>query len=112
MKKDFNITLRNIDGEPILVTKKTKEGEEGEEEIELTYKVRILDALLGTHPKDSSMAGEMKLKLYRLANKIQDDKGEADYSLDELALIKDRCVLFYPALIYGQIYDLLECDNG
>ena len=110
MKKDFSIVLRDIDGTVLKHSKKCDEDKTIK--VDLTYAQRILDSLLGTHPtKDGSQSGEEKLKLYRLAVKIQDSTPETDYDLDELTLIKKRVEMFMPPLIYGQVVDMLDCKE-
>ncbi len=110
MKVNFNKTIKAIDGTDC---KFLKEGEDGKKtKVLLTFKNRVLDSLLAFGQKEASMSGEEKIKLYKLAMKIEVADEDTDYSLDELNIIKKRCEIYMSILFYGQLDDLLETNKS
>jgi len=104
MKKNFDKAIKAIDGTDLEIAKNDEQG--GSKKV--TFKDRIIDSLLSGQQADKP---DLKSKLYRLFVKIQAATNETDYTVDELTLIKDRCGIFQPVLIYGQIMELIDTDD-
>lgn len=99
MKIDFNVVLKNFDGEEI----KNPKGESA------TLKSVAIEALLAVFQDEQSLSGEEKVKRWNLALKLYNNVD--DISVDEIVLIKSLVGKAYGALVVGQVWQLLENKN-
>lgn len=118
MKINLNQVPNNYEGEPLQAAdeKNPLKNEKGEFVYEdgkqvfhlkpLTYRV-IFSIALNTWLKDEQPTAEDKGKIYQLSTKIY-SSDEPDFTVDDLAFIKERVGKVHNALIYGRVSDLLE----
>ena len=100
MKIDFNIVLRDMDGE-ILVAENGKEA---------TLKGAAINALLGVFQDESTLSGEDKLKRWEIAVKVKESDLTTEFTIEELVVIKKMIGKAYAPIIVGQAWKLLECN--
>lgn len=116
MKKNFNASLKELDGKVMYETvglKKEAQGKPRElitesdvERREVTLKSLVCSQLMNSE----SVKKEDKVKAYNLALKIYNSKGEIEVQSEDITLIKE-CILSnekLPALIAGQAIQLIE----
>lgn len=96
MKIDFSQTLKDHKSADIM-------NEEGKP---ATLLLIASQALAATLPNDQNLPGTDKANLFNLAVKLQG--AEPDFTLEELALIKDRIGRAYNQMIVGPAWRLLE----
>lgn len=100
MKIDFNIELKNMDGEVL------RDGDKV-----LTLGAASINALMSTYPDEKNVSGEDKLKRYDLSLRIKNSDISSDYKSEEITLIKKLIGKAFTPLVVGQAYKILEGDN-
>lgn len=95
MFKTFNVPVVNFAGDAVSV-----DGKESATGTDV-----VINALL--IPNNALTAVE-KFKQYQLAQKLYANNGHADYTTEELAVIKDTVGKYYPPLIVGLIFNIIE----
>lgn len=95
MKKDFEVTLTNLDGTPSLL--------QGDKPLLMRFVVH--EGLLNTDPQ---MTVEEKTVRWRLVQKTLNERF-VNITVEEAALIK-KSVSGLPILLMGQVFDWLESD--
>ena len=95
MFKTFNMPVVNFAGDKVSV--------DGNDTA--TAKDVAINALL---IPDNDLTAIEKFKQYQLAQKLYTSEGEGDFTTEELSLIKDTIGKFYPPLIVGLIYNIIE----
>jgi hypothetical protein len=98
MKITVTQTLKNMDGQVM------KDNDGQGNAVDATLRMAIVNAVLSPVQKESGME---KVKKYELAKRIH-QSDEVDLTAEEISLIKERVGEVYPALITGQIWDILE----
>lgn len=71
----------------------------------------VLTNALGSQLPNEVVSGADKLKRYRLGMRIG-VLDEIELTAEEIVVCKGQVEKFYPALIYGQVCDLLEPKSG
>lgn len=100
MKIDFTKELTTIEGEPLKPF--------GGDTVLTLGKVAV-NALLGNPPQGQKPdTQEEMLKSYDLALRIQKSTTPIDITIDEAKKLKDKVAQNYNALVYGQVYHILE----
>lgn len=98
MKKDFNVEIKNFNGESIKL--------EGDNV--LTLKDVCVGALLANYEEEKNLSGEEKFKRSLLAEKVYLSDGEIDVAIEDITLMKKLVGKRYSAIIVGQSFKLLE----
>lgn len=103
MELNFDTILKDLDGKPL------KERDDKNKEIEITLKVTVVNALLGTIQTSDRTPepGTSKMKRYELARKVNSG-GIVTLTVEEISSIKERVGLVYSTMIVGSVYDILE----
>lgn len=129
MKRNLNVILRDLEGREMPATEpkyqRTKDGkvvfdEKTSEPVilepakPLTMRKVVMDAIGTGLEGDAAMAGEEKLKLYKLASRVVKacDAGEpVEFDSGELELLKQRICKAWPQIaVYGLACELLDAD--
>ena len=115
MKIKINSIMNNVYGEPLKSqrkkpqTKKEIEEKKPQELGDLTLKEVAVNSLLMRPESKEVPKQDDELKLYRLAIKIQDAKGEVDLTTDQIVEIKEFInKAQWPRLVTGQALELME----
>ncbi len=95
MKIDLNATLTDLFGNVL------KDGE-----APVTLRNIIQNALIGQLRGDENLTGAEKFSLYNLAAKTTE--AASDFSIEDLATIKDRVGRAYSQVVIGPAFKLLE----
>jgi hypothetical protein len=74
--------------------------------IKMVLRDVLINAIASERPGET-IAGVEKMKRYRLGMRFGTGD-EIDLTADEIVLCKGQVEKFYPALVYGQVCDLLE----
>ena len=90
--------LKNMDGQ---VMKDMVDGEA----VDATLRVAMVNAVLSPVERES---GTDKVKKYELAKKIHNATDDVELTAEDISLIKGRVGEVFPALIVGQVFDILE----
>lgn len=98
MKKDLTQELKNPYGKPF-------------EPASITLEQACFQAVSAALPEDQGLPVQEKLKLYRAAQKIS-ASGVADFTVEELTLIKERIGKTWSTLVIGAAFDVLDADYG
>ena len=101
MKVNFDVVLKDLDGQPIVELDAKKN------ELPVTLKLIAVRALTGMLEEDRSMTGEQSFKRLELARKVHAG-GEGELDPADAVLIRDRTAKFYGPLVSGQVYELLK----
>lgn len=101
MKVDVTQALETIDGQQM------KDNDGQGNVIDATLKLAIVNALLAPLPQGKQETGIDKIKKYELAKMVHRND-EVDLNEDDIKLIKDRVGELFPALIVGQVYEMLK----
>lgn len=99
MLVNVDVVLKNLQGESL------KDTNAQGEVIEATVKLALINAILA--PTKAQESGMDKVKKYELAKRIY-ASSEVDLDIEEIKLIKDCVSAIYPALITGQIFEMLQ----
>lgn len=99
MKIDVNQTLKTMNGQVM------KDDDGTGQIVDATLRMAMVNAILSPIEKESGMD---KVKKFNLAKKIHDAESEVDLTVEEVSLIKERIGEVFPAIIVGQVFDLLE----
>jgi hypothetical protein len=94
MKVDFAAPILDLKGEPII--------ENGEQ---VTLGAITSNALLATYKDETDLAGEEKVKRFKLAVIAE---GEQDLSVEQVVLLKKLIAKAFAPLIVGRAYELLD----
>jgi len=107
MKINLNQKLRTLSGKEIKVITDQGNGKTTEENVFL-FDV-IINSVLGNYADEKDLRGVEKIKRYILSQKVYRKRNEAvDLTTDEVALIKELVGKNYPALVVGQVWQILE----
>jgi len=98
MKINVNSHLLNFEGKEIL----------GDDKLPVEAKSIIANAIVA-ESQEHLLTGEVKSKAFQIGIKLYSK--EPDFTVDQLAFIKERVGFFYNALIYGRICELLENNS-
>lgn len=96
--------LKSILGEDIVAPHA-----EGQPGVPMTFAMVVQNALLGAARGDENMDGATKLEMYRIATKTLN--ADADYSVEEVAKIKDRIGRMFGPVVVGPAWGMIE-DAG
>jgi hypothetical protein len=102
MKIAVDKVLIGIDGKSV----KDTEGKEP------TLKHIAVEALLAVYRGEENLKGEEKLKRWLLATKIEMSNGLTEFTIEEVALIKELIGKAYGPLIVGPCWIALEEISG
>ncbi len=95
MKINTNVDILSFDGKPITDADKKP------------IKARdIISNAINTEDQEHRLTAEVKNKAFQIGLKIWKND-EADLTVDQMALIKERVGFYYSPLIYGRICELL-----
>lgn len=110
MHIDFNTPIMGLDGKPVAesVQSELEDGVRHTITQELTLGRCAVNALFSPLPGDNDMGGAKKLELYLLAQRIHANAEDADYTVEEVALLKDRIGKAYLPQASGPCWLLLE----
>lgn len=78
-----------------------------EDDQDVLIKDVILNSLLAHFPDEQGLTGEEKVKRYALALKVHKNAAP-DLSIEDLSMVKKLVGKMYPALIVGQMWEVLE----
>lgn len=95
MKIRTSTVLLGVDGEPLADAGKP-----------VSLRAVIQNALLGTLRGDENLSGTEKLALWGLATRA--NEAEADFSVEEMATIKERIGRAYGPVVVGPVYEILD----
>jgi hypothetical protein len=98
----FDTVLRDLDGKPLPEDKDKPEGAQA------TLKKASIESLLAIYQDEQNLSGEDKLKRWQLATKINGSNGPAEFTVEEVALVKKLIGKAYNPLITGQAWTILE----
>ena len=98
MKRNFNTTLKTLDGKPI------KEADD----LDVTLSTVAVNALLAAYEDERNLAGDDKVKRFKLAQLINDADGEVEVTAEQVSLLKTLIAKGYTPLVVGQAYEILE----
>jgi hypothetical protein len=101
MKRDFSKQLQGIPGS-------ISPDQDGNYP---TLGAVAVGALLANFQDEASLAGEEKLRRYKLAERISQG-GAQEVSAEEIALIKKQIAKAHAIAIVGPAYEALEQDPG
>lgn len=102
MKLNFNQSIKALGGEPL------KDKDENGVLVDIMLKIVVVNALLAPIEKET---GIKKFERSELAAKVYNAEGEADLTIDEVALIKKRIGEHYGPILVGPIWHILEGDK-
>lgn len=94
MKINLNAVLYSVNNEPL---------SDGENNLILRHVIQ--NALLGTLRGDENMEGKQKVELWDLAKRAGEE--EADYTVEEVAIIRQRIGRAYGPVVVGPAFALL-----
>lgn len=100
MKLDINQKIKNYEGKDIVDESKKP----------LSLKTIFVTAL-NSQLKTEILTAENKSKIYQLSLKIYQSK-EPDFTVDDLAFIKERVGKFYNPLVYGRVCDIIDVKEN
>lgn len=100
MKINWNEKLLDMKNMPV----KDRNGE-------VTLGDCAVECLMSITDAEKGMAGKERYDLYRLAMKIEKEP-KSDFSVDELAKIKDHIGRKTLTLLVGRAYDIIEAGSG
>ena len=93
MKRNLDLPLRDLEGQPY--------------KDDTTLKTIIFTAVAASLEEDRSLSAKEKMQLYGFAQ-IAHKGGIAEFSAEDLALIKARVAKVFPVLVIGATFKLLE----
>lgn len=96
MKIDMTAALKAVNGDDLM----------GDDGAPVPLRTVVQNALLGTARGDDALDGPAKLALWDMAKAAQGD--EAEYSAEEVALIKSRIAKIYGAAIVGPAFSIID----
>ena len=107
MKIDTTKVLKNLKGgEMKMLSSETVNGAEVAKESPMVLR-EIITNLLNMGSNEHRLTAEYKNKAFQIMKKLWDSK-EADLTVDQRALIKERALLFLPTMTAGLITEELE----
>lgn len=105
MKVDTTQILKTIQGEDMF---RMEEVDGKEKKKILSLRDILTDALNGENV-ENRLTSEKKNKAWQLMKKLWDGNGkEVNFTIDDLAYMKERVGIFYNPMTYGLISDLFE----
>lgn len=106
MKIDLTQKVLTVQGKPFQVP--TEDGK-SLKNWDCDLKEVIVGALIGAIPQDGQMSVPDKLKVYRLAKRVEQANGSMSMEAEEIALVKERVARVYAGNhLFGAVADLLE----
>lgn len=106
MKRNFNVVLKTLKGEPL------KEQYVGPDEKllerELSLSGIATNALLANYEDEKNLSGEDKVKRFKLAQLINDADGDVEVTAEQVSLLKSLIAKAYTSLVVGRSYEILE----
>lgn len=100
MKINVNEELTSLDGS-ILIDESGKP---------LTVKNVLTISLISPTPNES-LSGDEKYAHYDLSKRVHEAEPDLNVTVDEAVILKKRVGLFYGALVYGRIVDIIEKER-
>jgi len=100
MKRNFNVVLKDLKGEPIKRDNK-----------EMVLKDIAVDCLMAPemeHGQMKRLNGQEHIKRYELAKKIYNAKEEVEVDAEEISLIKAVISMNYNTFVAGPAMELIE----
>lgn len=101
MKVNFNVECKDWKGNALTVV------EDGEKK-PVILKERVME-LLYFYGSNGQVSNDKKYKAHKIFKKLE--RGEEDFTTEELALIKEIAGNGLVAGVLGQLYDLIEDNN-
>ena len=95
----IDVPLRNMDGDVM------KDNDGTGNVIDATVRLALVNAILSPVERES---GTKKVEKYELARKIHKAESEVELTVEEISLAKERIGEVFPALIVGQMFNILE----
>lgn len=95
---DFGSPIKQLDGSVMRTDDKQV----------LTLDTVVENALLASYPDEQTLSGEEKVKRFKLAVRIHDQRKDPTLTADETALIKKLVAKAYNPLVVGQAWTLLD----
>ena len=106
MKRNFNTTLKTLDGKPIKEQYVDADGKTADRDV--TLSTVAVNALLAGYEDERNLAGDDKVKRFKLAQLINDADGEVEVTAEQVSLLKTLIAKGYTPLVVGQAYEILE----
>ena len=100
MKRNFNVVLKDLKGEPIKRDNK-----------EMVLKDIAVDCLMAPEMENGQMKrlnGQEHIRRYELAKKIYDAKESVDVDAEEISLIKTVISMNYNTFVAGPALQIIE----
>jgi hypothetical protein len=105
MKRNFDHTLKTLDGSDVVDVAAIKDGVAPV----LSMKTVAVNSLMATFEDDRNVSGDEKLNRYLLATRINAG-GEVELNAEEILSLKKLIGRGYNALVVGQAFLFLEAD--
>ena len=102
MKIDFNKSLLNFMGQPVI--KKSQGKEMPQKLCDMIAEALYSAGIASQQPMDTSK----KLKAYNMLQQLIHNNGVIEAETEDMALLKEICASFFTAGAYGQIHELIE----
>ena len=107
MKIDTTKVLKNLKGEEMkMLSSEMVDGKEVTKESPMVLR-EIITNVLNMESNEHRLTAEHKNKAFQIMKRLWDDK-DADLTVDQRALIKERALLFFPTMTAGLIVEELE----
>lgn len=100
--------IKGLDGKPILEPANPMDPGAGGKELKLRD-VLVRSALFVDQNKNPT--GEEKFKGFMLAQKIHDDDGTEEYSIEDMAHLKEQVGKMWMTLTVGTVWSILDAAN-
>lgn len=105
MQIDVRKTIKDYDGEDVMDTIMNKKTQKSEQ-VSLTVR-SVLSNSLNNYVPNELQPAEEKARIYQLSQKLY-ATNEPNFTVDEMAFIKEKVAKAYNPLVYGRIGDLFE----
>lgn len=102
MKIDFNKSLLNFMGQPVI--KKVNGMEIAQKLSDMVAEALYSAGMDSQKPMDTSK----KIKAYGMLQQLIHNNGIIEAETEDIALLKEICAGFFTAGAYGQIHELIE----
>lgn len=99
MKIDVTTHIKNLDGTPAIIP--------GSENVVLTARKILVDILMFPHEDDARIAGKDKIRLVKLAMKI-DAEDEPDFPAEDVAFLVARVDKMCPPLTVYRLREIID----
>jgi hypothetical protein len=107
MKVDFNKRFKDLKGQPLSV-KELINGVEVENQSAPIYELLAGVLFSLTSREDRKYSPDEKVRMYLVSQKLMIEKGVIELTAEDATLIKEVAASYWPAGLYGQIYELVE----